>query len=221
MAYHPESDGKKKRVNQVIEYMLRMYVMDKPSKWEDYLHLVEFSYNNGYQSSLNMIPFEALYGRKCNTLVSWDNLADRIIIGSEILREMKEKMIKIKQNLKASQDRRKNYDDKGRTHREFKVGDHVFLKVNAKRSSLRLGNCSNLAARYCGPFEILEMIGPVAYILALPVSMCIHYVFHLSLLKNYVHDANHVIDWNVIQVEQEGDFQVHPVCILERNIKKL
>jgi hypothetical protein len=71
--YHPESDGKTERVNQVIEDMLRMYVMDKPSKWEDYLHLVEFSYNNGYQASLKMSPFEALYGRKCNTPVSWDN----------------------------------------------------------------------------------------------------------------------------------------------------
>jgi hypothetical protein len=57
---HPESDGKTKRVNRVIEDMLRMYVMDKPSKWEDYLHLVEFSYNNGCQASLNMSPFEAL-----------------------------------------------------------------------------------------------------------------------------------------------------------------
>jgi hypothetical protein len=62
--YHPESDGQTKRVNQVIEYMLRMYVMDKPSKWEDYLHLVDFAYNNGYQTSLKMSPFEALYGRK-------------------------------------------------------------------------------------------------------------------------------------------------------------
>jgi hypothetical protein len=50
IAYHPESDGKTKRVNQVIEDMLRMYVMEKPSKWEDYLHLVELSYNNGYQA---------------------------------------------------------------------------------------------------------------------------------------------------------------------------
>jgi hypothetical protein len=62
--YHLESDGQTERVNQVIEDMLRMYVMDKPSKWEDYLHLVEFSYNNGYQTSLKMSSFEALYGRK-------------------------------------------------------------------------------------------------------------------------------------------------------------
>jgi hypothetical protein len=62
--YHPKSNEKTKRVNKVIEYMLRMYLMDKPSKWEDYLHLVEFAYNNGYQASLKMSPFESLYGRK-------------------------------------------------------------------------------------------------------------------------------------------------------------
>jgi hypothetical protein len=91
IAYHPESDGQTKRVNQVIEDMIRMYVMDKPSKWEDYLHLVEFSYNNGYQASLKMSLLEALYGRKCNTTVSWDNPTDRVVIGPELLKEMKEK----------------------------------------------------------------------------------------------------------------------------------
>jgi hypothetical protein len=86
--YHPESDGQTERVNKVIEDTLRMYVMDKPSKWEDYLHLVEFMYNNGYQASLKMSPFEALYDRKCNTLVSWDNPANRIVVGPELLRDM-------------------------------------------------------------------------------------------------------------------------------------
>jgi transposase InsO family protein len=61
--YHPKFDGKTERVNQVIEDMLRMYVMEKPSKWEDYIQLVEFSYNNGYQASLKMGLFEALYGK--------------------------------------------------------------------------------------------------------------------------------------------------------------
>jgi hypothetical protein len=58
---YPQKNGKTKRVNRIIEDMLRMYVMDNPSKWGDYLHLVDFSYNNGYQDSLKMIPFEALY----------------------------------------------------------------------------------------------------------------------------------------------------------------
>ena len=89
------------------------------------------------------------------------------------------------------------------------MGDHVFLKVKANRSSLKLENFSKLAARYCGPFEIIERIGPVAYMIALSASMSVHNVFHASFLKKYIPNANHVIDWNVIQVEQEGIFQVH------------
>jgi hypothetical protein len=76
--------------------MLKMYVMDHPSKWEDYIHLVKFSYNNGYQISLKMSLFEALYGRKCNTPVSWDNPTDMAVIGPYLLKEMEEKMTKIK-----------------------------------------------------------------------------------------------------------------------------
>jgi hypothetical protein len=71
------------------------------------------------------------------------------------------------------------------------------------------------------PFEILERIGPVAYMLALLASMTVHNVFHVSLLKKYVPDANHVIDLNVIQVEPEGVLQVHPVRILDRKSKQL
>jgi hypothetical protein len=101
------------------------------------------------------------------------------------------------------------------------VGDHVFLKLKTKRSSMKLGNCSKLAPCYYGPFEILERIGTIAYMLALLVLMCIHNVFHVSLLKRYVPNSNHVIDWNVIQVEQEGDFRVQPICILDRKVKFL
>jgi hypothetical protein len=97
--YHTQTDGKTERVNRIIEDMLRMSVMDNPSKWEDYLHLVEFLYNNGYQASLRMIPFEALYGRKFNTPVSWDNPADRVVLGLELLKDMEDQVVKIKQNL--------------------------------------------------------------------------------------------------------------------------
>jgi hypothetical protein len=101
------------------------------------------------------------------------------------------------------------------------VGDHVFLKVKANRNSLKLGNCTNLAARFCRSFEILERIGPVAYMIALIASMTVHNVFDVSLLKKYIPDANHVIDWNVIQVEQQGICQVHHVHILDRKRKQL
>jgi hypothetical protein len=204
--YHPQTDGKTKRVNRIIEDMLRMYVMDKPSKWEDYLHLVEFSYNNGYQASLRMIPFEALYGRKCNTPVSWDNPEDRVVLGPELLKDMEDQVVKIKKNLKVAQDRQKFYADKNKTTREFKVGEHVLLKVKPKKISLKLGSCTKLAARFCGPFEILDRIGPVAYMLALTASMNVHNVFHVSLLNKYVHDPNHVIYWHLDSGRDRGRF---------------
>ena len=68
--YHSQIDGQIDRINQVLEDMLRVYVMDNASKREDYLHLVEFSYNNDHQESLGMSSFESMYGNKCRTLVS-------------------------------------------------------------------------------------------------------------------------------------------------------
>jgi len=106
------------------------------------------------------------------------------------------------------------YFDKGRTHREFKVVEHVFLKFKSNRSSLILGSCPKLGERYYGPFEFLERIHLFEYILALPTSMRTHNMFLFYLLNKYRPNINHVIDWNMIQVEHEGDFQVDLVHIL-------
>ena len=106
-------------------------------------------------------------------------------------------------------------------HREFNVGDHVYLRVRPRKSSLKLGSCAKLSLKYCGPFEVLERIGPVAYKLALPAITIAHNVFHVSLLKKYVHDPNHVINWDVSQVEPEGEFQIEPMRILDRKVTML
>ena len=82
-----------------------MYVMEKQSKWEDYPHLVQFSYNNNFQVSAGMSPFEILYGRKCNAPISWRSLVDRLMLGSELLKDMELTVKHVQQNLKASQDK--------------------------------------------------------------------------------------------------------------------
>jgi hypothetical protein len=79
--YHLETNEKTKRINRIIEDMLRMYAMDKPSRWEDYLHLVQTAYNNGYHESFKMSLFEAMYDIKCNMSVGWDNPTDKVVIG--------------------------------------------------------------------------------------------------------------------------------------------
>ena len=96
------------------------------------------------------------------------------------------------------------------------MGEHVFIKVRPKKSSSKLGSCAKLAPRYCGPFQILSRMEEVAYQLALLPNLKVHNVFHISVLKRYVHDVTHVINWNDVQVELEGHFLLELDCILER-----
>ncbi len=84
-----------------------------------------------------------------------------------------------------------------------------------------MGKCKKLAARYCRPFEIPIRVGLIAYELALPSNIRAHNFFHVSLLKKYIHDPDHIVDWHVIKVEPKGDFQVQPVCIFEKNVTML
>jgi hypothetical protein len=125
--YHPETDGQTERTNQILEDMLCMYVMDQQKCWEEFLPLVEFTYNNSYQSTIKMAPFEFLYGRPCQTPLSWDRLEDRVLVGPEVIQEMEDQMKTIRQRIKEAQDRQKSYVDAHRVDRSYEVGDRVFL----------------------------------------------------------------------------------------------
>jgi transposase InsO family protein len=76
-AYHPQTDGQTERVNHIPKDMLRACVMHYGKDWDKCLSLAEFSYNNNYQSSLKMTPFEALYGRRCRTPLNWSQVEER------------------------------------------------------------------------------------------------------------------------------------------------
>jgi hypothetical protein len=113
-AYHPHTDGQTERVNQILEDMLRACVLHYGKNWDKCLSLAEFSYNNSYQSSLNMAPFEALYGRRCRTPLNWSQAGEREIFGPDLVLEAEEKGRVIKKNLEAAQARQKIYHDRRR-----------------------------------------------------------------------------------------------------------
>jgi len=98
--------------------------------------------------------------------------------------------------------------------KEFQVGEQVYLCMKPKKSFLRIGSCAKLEPQYCGPFKILERIGPVVDQIALPLTVKVHDVFHVSLPKKYVKYVDHVIDWSILHVELGGEFQSKPQCIL-------
>ena len=107
---------------------------------------------------MGMSLYEALYGRRCRTPVTWYNPVNRIVLGPELLKEMEQEVVKIRHNLKSAQDKQKSYADKHRVNIEFSVGDHVYLRVREKKSSLKLRSCAKLSPIYCGQFEVLERI---------------------------------------------------------------
>ncbi|GJU97867.1 putative reverse transcriptase domain, ribonuclease H-like domain, aspartic peptidase domain protein [Tanacetum coccineum] len=178
-AYHPQTDGQSERTIQMLEDMLRACVIDFGSSWDRHLPLVEFSYNNSYHASIKAAPFEALYGRKCRSPVCWSEVGDSQLTGPELIREMTEKIVQIKNRLLTARSRQKSYADRRSKPLEFEVGDMVLLKILAR-------------------------VGHVAYTLELPKELKgIHSTFHVSNLRKCLADENLIIPLDEIQLDDK------------------
>ena len=105
--------------------MLRACVLDYEGNWEKQLPLVEFAYNNSFQATIQMAPYEALYGRKCRSPLYWDEVGESKVVGPEVLQEIKDQVHLIKERMKTAQSRQKSYTDNRRRSMDFKVGDWV------------------------------------------------------------------------------------------------
>ena len=148
-AFHQQTDEQSERVIQVLEDMLRGYVLDFSGSWDRYIPLMEFAYNNSYQSSIGMTPYEALYGRY-RTPMCWIELNEHKIIGPDLVKDTEEKVQIIQQRLKASSDRQKSYANLKRKDIEYKVEDKVFLKVSPWKKILRFGRKRKMSPRFIG-----------------------------------------------------------------------
>ncbi|GKA08154.1 putative reverse transcriptase domain-containing protein, partial [Tanacetum coccineum] len=165
---------------------------------------------------------QTLYGRKCRTPILWAEIGESRLIGPELVQEMTNKVVLIKEKLKAARNRQKSYADNRRKPLEFEVGDQVLLKVSPWKGVIRFGKKGKLAPRYVGPFEILKRIGPEAYRLRLPEELSsVHGTFHVSNLKKCLAKANLHVPLDEIKVDKTLSFVEEPVEIMDHEVKSL
>ncbi|KAL4016882.1 hypothetical protein IC575_024544 [Cucumis melo] len=192
--------------------MLRACALEFPGSWDSHLHLMEFAYNNSFQAIIGMAPFEALYGKCCRSPICW----------AELVQSTNKAIQKIRSRMLTAQSRQKSCVDVRRRDLEFDVGDKVFLKVAPMKGVVRFERRGKLSPRFVGSFEILERIGPVAYRLALPPSLsAVHDVFHVSMLRKYVPDPSHVVDYEPLNIDENLSYTEQPVEVLAREVKML
>ncbi|XP_048627868.1 uncharacterized protein LOC125596911 [Brassica napus] len=213
-AYHPQSDGQTEVTNRGLETYLRCFSSDKPKEWGKYLMWAELSYNTAYHSTIQMSPFQALYGRDPPALIKYEQ-------GSTSNAELEEKLLErdamielLREHLHKAQQTMKNRADGRRREVEFEVGDKVFLKLRPYRQhTLARRSNEKLAARFYGPYEIASRVGKVAYRLHLPEEAKIHPTFHVSQLKKL---EGEVVDSVSIppQLTEEGEMIAEPEAIL-------
>jgi hypothetical protein len=214
--YHPQTDGQTERTNQVLEDVLRACALQHVSSWNRSLPYAEFSYNNSYQASLKMSPFEALYGRKGRTPLYWDQTGGRQLFGPELIQEVEEQVCIIRENLRVAQTRQKSYADNRRRPLEFKEGDHVYLKVSPLYGMRRFKVKGKLSPRFIGPSRVFRRVGEMAYQLVLPDNLSdIHNVFHVSQLKKCLRVPEEPLPMEELSVQGDLTYMEYRIKILD------
>jgi hypothetical protein len=151
--------------------MMRSCAFKYEKSWDKSLPYAEFSYNNSYQASIEMAPYEALYGWQCRTLLFWSQTGESQVFGSEVLKDAEKQVQMVHESLKVAQSRQKSYVDKRRRDLSFEIGDFIYLKVSPMRGTHRFRVKRKLAPRYVGPFKIIDHKEEVAYQLELPPQL--------------------------------------------------
>jgi hypothetical protein len=218
IAYHTQTGGQTERTNQILEDMLRACSLDFGGSWEENLPLAEFSYNNSYQSSIQMAPIEALYGRKCRSPIYWYETAASKEFHSDYVREKQHVIDIIRDRLKIAQSQQKSYGDLKRRLWEPQVGDMVYLKVSPMKGVHRFGVRGKLSLRYTGPFKILSQSRGVAFELELPKKLSqVHNVSHASQLRKCMKTPEETIPYEEIELQADLTYVEEPSKILVEN----
>jgi hypothetical protein len=164
-----------------------------------------------------MSPFEALYGRPYRTPLSWSESGKRVTFGPDIVTEAEEKVKQIQANILAAQSRQKSYADRRCNPLEFKVGDHVYLRVSPIKGVRCFGIKGKLAPRYIGSYPIIDKYGPTSYQVELPARLSgVHNVFYVSQRKRCLKPPADVVIKDTIPLEPALTYKAYPIKVLDQ-----
>ncbi|XP_071928107.1 uncharacterized protein [Coffea arabica] len=177
-----------------------------------------------FHSSIQIAPYEELYGQKCRSRICWDEVGERKVLDPTTVPWIEEARKKVKlicQRIQTAQSCQKSYADNRRKDLEFAVGDQVFLKITSLKASLMAGKGKKLQLRFVGPYKILQRVGIMAYKLELPPSLSrIHNIFHMSMLKKYHPDPSHVLQPKNNEIDEALTYEEKPIKLLDRKVKE-
>ncbi|GAA0185392.1 hypothetical protein LIER_32679 [Lithospermum erythrorhizon] len=136
----------------------------RPKDWSKWFPLAEYWYNTNFHSSLKLTPFEALYGYRPQHLPGISYLKEVQTKAKELVQHKQQLTKVIKDNLALAHERMKKFADQSRTDKSFAIEDYVFLKLQSyRKNSIALRKHLKLAAKFYGPFKVVEKIGAMAY----------------------------------------------------------
>jgi hypothetical protein len=164
-----------------------------------------------------MALFKVLYERRCRTPLNWIEPGEKVIFGSNLIEEAEATIRHIQDNLRAEKSCQETYTNQRHRPLEFKIGDHVHLRVSPMKGVKRFGMEGKLAPRYIGPFPILEKCGTVAYKLDLPPSLArVHDIFHMSQLKKCLKASMDVMLLEVTPLKADLWYPKYPIKVLDQ-----
>ena len=218
-AYHPQTDGQTEVVNRCLETYLRCMAGERPRDWAKWIPLAEWWYNTTFHSATQTTPYEVVYGQPAPVYLPYfpgDSHVDAVDRSMQA-REAALKLLKF--HLERAQNRMKVQADKGRSDREFQVGDLVYVKLQPYRqNSVVNRKYLKLSARYFGPYKILDRMGKVAYKLQLPFEAKVHPVFHVSQLKKHI--GHEPVQQSLPLLDNAGMIAKEPLAVLDRRMVK-
>jgi transposase InsO family protein len=211
-AFHPETDGQTERVNRIVEEMLRAYVGQSQTDWADWLPVVQFAINNSRQESVQHTPYYLNYGRHPNLPTTVELPGVGSPDAKTFVENLQSALARAKTAMQAAQQRMLRQAEKHRRAVTYQVGDQVLLSTKNMRPA---AGVKKLMPKYVGPFEVTELVGPVAVRLLLTSGFeRLHNVFHVSLIKPYkVRDENSPTV-TPVPLDYVGGFPVYEVAAI-------